>query len=285
MPQSPSWSSVWVDWGERSANYPRFMEETLARNWIGTGVVVGVLLLAYLVLVRLGVRFVKRLVARSPDSAGRATTLWALVRRTVLIVLLVITFLMVFSIWGLSMAPFLAVGTVIGAALGFGAQGLVRDVLAGFFIIAEGQYVIGDTVTIAGTNGTVEDIQFRVTVLRDGEGNVHYVPNGQISVASNFTSRFAQPRIELRVASDSDMERAMEVFLDELQLFASDPEWSERITAEPEMQGVQDLTDRGVLIRARMTTVADQRWSVRREAMRRVKNRFDAEGINISELS
>ncbi len=261
------------------------MEETLGSRWLATGIVLAIVLIAYLVLIRFGSRFVARVVERSPEASGKATTLWVLLKRSIFVVLLVVATLMIFSIWGLSMAPFLAVGTVIGAALGFGAQGVVRDVLAGFFIIAEGQYVIGDTVTIAGTNGTVEDVQFRVTILRDGEGNVHYVPNGQISVTSNFTSRYAQPRIELRVAYDTDVDRAMEVFLDELEAMAVDPAWKDRITAKPEMLGVQDLTDQGVLIRARLTTIADQRWSVRREALRRVIKRLDAEGIVVSSSS
>jgi small conductance mechanosensitive channel len=260
------------------------MQEPVSNDWLATAIVIGIALLTYAVAVRLGSGFINRMVERSPGSAGRANTLWVLVRRTILVVLLVIAVLMIFGIWGLSMAPFLAVGTVIGAALGFGAQGLVRDVLAGFFIIAEGQYAIGDTVTIAGTNGTVEDIQFRVTILRDGEGNVHYVPNGQIIVTSNFTSRYAQPRIELRIAYDTDMDRAMAIFIDELEKLATDPEWAASITEKPEMLGVQNLTDKGVLIRARLTTVADQRWMVRREALRRVKLRFDQEGIVISEM-
>jgi small conductance mechanosensitive channel len=131
----------------------------------------------------------------------------------------------------------------------------------------------------------VEDIQFRVTVLRDGEGNVHYVPNGQITVTSNFTSRYAQPHVELRIANEADVDRAMEILENELVTLAHDTEWAEKITDEPEVLGVQDITDRGVLIRARLTTVADERWSVRREALRRVKKRFDAEGITITGLS
>jgi small conductance mechanosensitive channel len=231
------------------------------------------------------VKFIERLVRRAPDKARRTQTLWVLLRRAIEVVLLVVGILSIFSIWGLSMAPFLAIGTVIGAALGFGAQNLVRDVLAGFFIIGEGQYDIGDTVSIAATHGTVEDIQFRVTVLRDGEGNVHYVPNGQITVTSNFTSRYAQPHVELRIANEADVDRAMEILENELVTLAHDTEWAEKITDEPEVLGVQDITDRGVLIRARLTTVADERWSVRREALRRVKKRFDAEGITITGLS
>jgi moderate conductance mechanosensitive channel len=241
--------------------------------------VCGVIL--YLILAGIGARFVDRVRERTPESAARVATLWVMVRRVILIVIVVLVFLMVVDIWGLNMAPFLAVSTAIAAALGFGAQNLVRDVIAGFFILAENQYRIGDTVTIAATTGKVEDIQFRVTVLRDGEGNVHYVPNGQITVASNLTSLYASPAIDVRIGYQADVDHAMDVMLDEMTRMSAESPWSDMITKEPQMLGVQDLVGSGVLIRARLTTVAEQRWSVQREALRRVKNRFAEEGLEI----
>ena len=119
-------------------------------------------------------------------------------------------------------------------------------------------------------------------MLRDVEGNVYYVPNGQITVTENATSLFAQPVLDVRVSYDADVDQAMDVMIDELRKLAGDPEWSEQITGEPEMLGVQELADAAVLIRARLTTIATERWAVRREALRRVKNRFDREGIPIA---
>ena len=260
------------------------MEEAAINPWIGSAIIVGVTLLLYVVLIRVGARFVDRIGIRSPGSASRVNTLWVMVRRVILVVIIVLAVLMILSTWEFSLAPFLALGTVVAAAIGFGAQDVVKDLLAGFFILAEDQYHIGDTVTIVGTSGTVEDIQFRVTVLRDEEGNVHYVPNGQITVASNFTSLYAQPVVDVGIAYGADVDVAMAVMLDELNLLADDPEWAERFTAEPEMLGIQELGDSAVLLRARVTTVADARWSVRREALRRIKKRFDAEGIEIPVL-
>ena len=257
------------------------MEEAGRSPWLTTAIVVGVGVLLYTIMIGLGARFVAKLEARSPGSTPRIATLWVMVRRVFLVVVLVVGVLMLFDVWGLSMAPFLAVGTAIGAAVGFGAQNLIRDLIAGFFILAEDQYRIGDTVTIATTNGKVEDIQFRVTVLRDLEGNVHYVPNGQITVATNFTSLYAQPVVDVRIGYQADVDRAMETMLDELMQLAADPDWAELITKEPEMLGIQELVGTGVLIRARITTVADQRWSVRREALRRLRNRFAVEDIEI----
>ena len=254
---------------------------TAPNPWLVTAIVLGSGVVAYLILVGMGARFVARVEKRTPGSYARVATLWVMVRRIILIVIIVLVALMLVDIWGLNMAPFLAVGAAVAAALGFGAQNLVRDVIAGFFILAEDQYRIGDTVTIAATTGKVEDIQFRVTVLRDGEGNVHYVPNGQITVASNLTSLYASPAIDVRVGYQADVDRAMEVMLDELTRMSADPPWSDMITKEPQMLGVQDLVGSGVLIRARLTTVAEQRWSVQREALRRVKNRFAEEEIDI----
>jgi small conductance mechanosensitive channel len=168
---------------------------------------------------------------------------------------------------------------VIGAAIGFGAQNVVRDVLAGFFILAEDQYQIGDTVAIGGASGTVEDIQFRVTVLRDGEGNVHFVPNGQITVTSNFTRVFAQPVIDVAVAYDQDVDRAMEAMLDELSKLEDDPEWGPVLRGPAEMLGIEDFGASGVVLRGRLTSDGHRRAEVRREALLRIKKRFDAEGI------
>jgi small conductance mechanosensitive channel len=250
-------------------------------NLIATGLVILGGLAVYLFAVWLGNRFVRRMESKSPEGGARAATLWLVIRRAVLAVDIFLVVLFILLVWGVSLTPFLAVGTVVGAAIGFGAQDLVRDILAGFFILAEDQYHIGDTVTIAGTTGSVEDIQFRVTVLRDFEGNVHYVPNGQITVTSNFTSLYAQPVLDIGIAYSENVDEAMTVMMDELVKLASDEEWASKVNGEPEMMGVQELGDSAVVLRARLTTTADDRWAVRREALRRIKNRFDAEGIQI----
>ena len=221
------------------------MQEAVANPWLATAIVGGIGVVLYLILAGVGARFVRRVGERTPGSASRVATLWVMVRRILLVVTVVLFSFFAVDIWGLNMAPFLAVGAAIAAALGFGAQTLIRDVIAGFFILAEDQYRIGDTVTIAATTGKVEDIQFRVTVLRDGEGNVHFVPNGQITVASNLTSLYASPAIDVRVGYQADIDRAMEVMLDELTKMSAEPAWSDQITADPQMLGVQDLVGCG----------------------------------------
>ncbi len=257
------------------------MEDINYTPLIQTGIVLILTLVAYLIALWAGRRFIARLEVKGPERGARAATLWLMIRRVILAVLVVTSVLIVFGIWGLSIAPFLALGTIFAAAIGFGAQDVVKDVLAGFFILAEDQYHIGDTVTIAGTTGSVQDIQFRVTVLRDHEGVVHYISNGQITLSSNYTSVFAQPVLDVGVAYSADVDHAMAVMLDELQNLGEDPEWGSKIRGPAEMLGVNELGDSSVVIRGRLTTVAVERWSVRREALRRIKNRFDAEGIEI----
>lgn len=248
---------------------------------IRTAVVLVSAFAGYWLVTRFAGRLVARAEARGEEDGARAQTLWTVARRVVLIAIVTTTILLVVVIWGFSITPLLAVGTVFAAAIGFGAQDLVKDIIAGFFILVEDQFHVGDTITITGTTGTVEDIQLRVTVLRDLEGNVHFVPNGSITVTSNFTSSYAQPVIDVGIAYESDVDHALAVMKDELDALASDPEWSAKIRGEGEILGVNKLDDSAVVIRGRVTTAADQRWSVRREALRRIKNRFDAEGVTI----
>jgi moderate conductance mechanosensitive channel len=248
---------------------------------IATAVIVGVGIVVYWLAAWSGRRYVRRMSDRGHERAARAGTLWTVLRRVILIVVSITVLLFVLTAWDVSLAPFVGVGAVFAAALGFGAQDLVKDFLAGIFILVEDQFHVGDVVTIAETTGVVEDIQLRVTLLRDLEGNRHFVPNGQITVTSNFTSKYGQPVIDVGIAYEADVDHALEVFADELANLAADPDFSHLITEPPEVLGVNELGDSAVVLRGRLTTTAAERWAVRREALKRVKKRFDAEGISI----
>jgi moderate conductance mechanosensitive channel len=228
-----------------------------------------------------GRRLVDRMAVRGLEEQARAISLWAMLRRVVAVAVLATGVLSVVSIWGLPLAPFLAVGSAVGVAVGFGAQTLVQDVIAGFFILAEDQYRIGHVVRILDVTGTVEDIRPRVTVLRDLDGNVHYVPNGKIEVASNFTQEYAQVVLDVDIAYKESVDRAMEVIGDELRVMAADPEWAPFVVEEPQVLGVDALRDSSVVVRGVVKVAPTERWRVRREALRRIKNRLDAEDIEI----
>lgn len=163
----------------------QFIEETL-----GTALTLLGLWVAYGAVRRAGKRIVREMAGRGEDHGARAATLWSLVRRIVLIAFLVTGGLMIIAVWGLPLAPFLAVGSAAGVAIGLGARGLVQDVIAGFFILAEDQYRIGDRIKSGAASGEVIDIRPRVTILRDAEGMTYYVPNGSLggSVSMVFPS-------------------------------------------------------------------------------------------------
>lgn len=218
---------------------------------------------------------------RSVERSQRLQTLWRVGRRLLYIAIWAVALLMIVAAWGVSIAPFLAVGTVVGLAVGFGGQQLVKDIIAGFFILIEDQFSIGDVVNLAGVSGTVEDIQLRVTVLRDLEGKRHYIPNGTIGVSTNLTQGFAKVVADIGVAYDSDVERAMAAISDEAALMGAEERWQSLFMEEPVLLGVNELADSAVIIRQVLTVAPDSRWDVRREFLRRVKARLDSEGIEI----
>ncbi|MGZ5384873.1 MAG: mechanosensitive ion channel family protein [Acidimicrobiia bacterium] len=262
-----------------------FADPVRQTQLVQTGAIVVGTVILWAVFVRLVGRSIRRMAQgddiEAVERRQRAETLWKAGRRVVAIVATVIWSLTVMNVWEIPITAFVAVGSAIGLAIGFGAQSLVKDIIAGFFILAEDQFGIGDVVKIAGATGTVVDMRLRVTVLRDLDGNAHYVPNGEIAVASNFTQSYAQVVIDVGIAYHVNVDRALEVFGDELLRFSADPDWSGFVLEEPVVLGVQELGDSSVTIRAYLKVAPDKRWLVRRELFRRIKNRFDADSIEI----
>jgi moderate conductance mechanosensitive channel len=257
-----------------------FWEDNLG-SVVRSIVVLAAIFLLWVLAARVANRTIERMDTRGADAGARARTLWGMARRLLIVVFLTMAILTVAGVWNLPLGPLVAVGSAFGLAVGFGAQSLVKDVISGFFILAEDQYHIGDVVKVAGVAGAVVDIRPRVTVLRDLDGNVHYIPNGEITVASNLTQEFAQVVLDVSVAYKESIDRAIEVMTDELRTLAADEEWVDRILEEPQVLGVNDLGDSAVTIRAVVKVGPADRWTVKREALRRVKNRLDAEGIEI----
>lgn len=177
--------------------------------------------------------------------------------------------------------PLLAGAGILGLALSFGAQSLVKDVLAGFFYLVEGQFAPGDVIEVAGKSGVVERMTLRLVVLRDAQGTVHMIPNGQITTVSNMTRKWSRAVIDVGVAYGAEVDRALAVFRDEATKFAADPDWRARFDGEPEVVGVNSLDESAVTIRTLLRTQAGQQWAVGREFRRRIKNRLDQERIEI----
>ena len=236
---------------------------------------------------RLGHKTVDRMIGRRDDDAAgtddvqRINTLWRVLQTVGAVLIIVVVVLTIMMIWGLPIGPLVAVGGAVGVAVGFGAQSFVRDVIAGFLIVAEHQYSIGDVVRIADVSGEVQTIRLRTTVLRDLDGNVHHVPNGAITVASNYTQEYSQVVVDVNVAYGQDIDEAIAVISDEAGQFAADPEWENFFMDVPQLLGVEALADSSVKIRALLRVDPAARWTARREFLRRVKNRLDREGIEI----
>ena len=218
---------------------------------------------------------VDRARAKRINTIGR--TLSALVFIIVVAVVVVTTL----GVWGVPLGPLIASLSVVGLAIGFGAQDLVKDVIAGMFVLVEDQYAVGDVVELAGVSGTVEEIRLRTTVLRDLDGSIHHVPNGEVRVATNLTYEYSRVVVDLSVAYEESVDRALDVIGEVAEGLATDPEWSSAVVDEPEVLGVDALDDSGVVIRVLFTTDPDMRWNVKREFLRRAKNGLDEAGIEI----
>jgi small conductance mechanosensitive channel len=166
-------------------------------------------------------------------------------------------------------------------AVSFGAQSLVKDVISGFFILFENQFAIGDVIEVAGKSGVVEKMTLRVVVLRDGEGAMHVVPNGEIKVVSNKTRGWSRAVVDVGVGYDEDIDRALGIVRDEASQLATDRVWSPQLDGAPEVLGIESLGDSSIVIRTLIRTQPGSQWGLAREFRRRIKNRFDRDGVEI----
>ncbi len=211
----------------------------------------------------------------------RVTTLVGLLRTIAVVTLWAVVVIITLEQTGLNITPILAGAGIIGLAVGFGAQNIVRDLISGFFMVMEDQVRVGDVAIVNGTGGLVEAISFRTIVLRDLSGVVHVFPNGTINTLSNMTKEWSGYVIDMGVAYKEDTDHVVEVMRrvgDELR---QDPDLGPKILEPIEIFGVDDFADSAVVIKARLKTHPIQQWSVGREYRRRLKKAFDAEGIEI----
>ena len=215
------------------------------------------------------------------EAAKRAETLVRLLRQAVIIVLWVMTGLLILRQLGVDIGPVLASAGVVGVAVGFGAQNLVRDVISGFFMILENQVRVGDVAIINGTGGLVEKINFRTIVLRDLSGIVHTFPNGTISTLANMTREWSAFVFDIGVAYKEDTDKVVEVLTRVGAELRQDPHFGPLMLDDVEIFGVDKFADSSVVIKGRTRTLPIKQWDVGREYQRRVKKAFDQAGIEI----
>jgi small conductance mechanosensitive channel len=259
--------------------------DVLVPELISTAVILLVAIVAYRVVKLL----IKRMVEREFDDEDpvgrrlrlqRAHTLASLLGSVALVVIATVTGLTLLDNF-LDIGPLLASVGVLGLAVSFGAQSLVKDVITGTFMLLESQFGVGDIVRISDVSGQVERMTLRTTTLRDLHGVVHIVPNGEITRVSNLTKSWSKAVLDIGVAYRESVDRVIELLHDIVEEFHHDDEWSGRVLEAPEVLGVQELADSAVIIRVSIKTLPQEQFGVSRELRRRIKNRFDEEGVEI----
>ncbi|MDZ4201354.1 MAG: mechanosensitive ion channel family protein [Gallionella sp.] len=219
--------------------------------------------------------------AVTADEKRRIETLARVFRYIATVVITLVAGMLVLSEVGISIAPILGAAGVVGLAVGFGAQSLIKDFFNGFFLLLENQIRQGDVVEIGGKSGAVEDVTLRYVRLRDFEGSVHYIPNGLITTVTNKSRGYAYALIDVSVAYRENIDEVCEVMRDVAGKLRTAEGFAEKILEDIEIAGVQDWGDSAVIIRCRVKTVALEQWAVRREYLRHLKAAFDAKGIEI----
>jgi small-conductance mechanosensitive channel len=265
------WATVW-DW--------------FLAHGIKILVILAVGVLLWFILRRILRPIVRRVMVRTKGEsargvAKRADTLVGILTGTGRVVIVVIVLLLILSELEVDIGPILAGFGIAGIAVGFGAQYLIRDLIAGLFIIMENQYRVGDVARIADIAGLVEDITLRKTVLRDLDGIVHHVPNGEVKVASNYTRHFARVNLDFSVAYGTDLDHAIGVMNRVGQEMAEDEKWKSLIVTPPQVLRVNNLGDSGIDIKMLGDVKPSEQWGVMGELRLRMKKAFDDEGIEI----
>ena len=248
--------------------------------------VLGIWFLAWLALraVKLTAARIEKSVDDGDDSVTtqrekRGRTISQLLRSVGRVVIITLAILLTFNVF-INIAPILAGAGILGLAVSFGSQSLVRDVISGFFFLVENQFAVGDVIEAAGKTGVVETTTLRVVVLRDLDGSMHIIPNGEIKVVSNKTRGWSRAVVDISVPHTEDLDRALAIVQDEAAKFSGDPLWGLQLDGLVEVLGVESLTDNSVVIRTLLKTQPGSQWAVAREFRRRLKNRFSRETID-----
>ncbi|GIK97354.1 MAG: mechanosensitive ion channel protein MscS [Alphaproteobacteria bacterium] len=264
-----------------------WLESEFGRRLTGGAVTIVIVLLLAVLLLEITDVFIERYLA-SKDALGNAVarsarvrTLLPLLRNAVRVVVAVVVTLIVLSEIGVNIAPLLAGAGVVGLAIGFGAQTLVKDVITGFFILAEDTVSIGDVVDIGGASGSVEAMTIRSIRLRDGNGSVHTIPFSSVTTVKNMTKDFAYASFSVGVAYDSDVDQVTQAMRDVAAGMRESDEFRYSMLEDLEVIGLDKFTEAGLVVLARIKTPAGKQWGVAREFNRRLKALFDERGIEM----
>lgn len=260
-------------------------------QWLRTGGVrLAIIVAGSLALVRL-LKLASDRIVRAVAEAGadqvserekRALTLAGIVKTVGTTAIVIIATMMGLQEFGLNITPIIAGAGVVGLAVGFGAQSLIKDVIAGFFIILEGQFGVGDVIKTGDISGHVERLNLRVTTLRDfNSGAVHFIPNSELKVVSNLTKEWSRVALDIGVAYREDIDRVVVVLQRIGQELAQDQRVGPLILEPPEVLGIESFGESQVTIKVLVKTLPQRQWEVAREFRRRIKATFGKEGIEM----
>lgn len=242
-------------------------------------------------------KFIHKLIARavtlavvtnklsSPESEEkRERTLILIFSATARVAIIIVTGLVILQEFGVKVGPIIAGLGIIGLAVGFGGQYLIRDIISGLFIILENQYRIGDVVSFDQASGAVEAISLRMTTLRDLNGTVHHIPHGEIKRVSNQSKNFARVNLDIGISYDSNLDRVIEIINQTGLQLAGDPEWKDMITKPPQFLRVDDFGDTAIILKILGETMPLRQWEVTGELRKRIKHAFDQNGVEMPYL-
>ena len=258
------------------------------KNWLLTSGIKIILILVVMLVVmrivkvvssRVSLLFLKK--REDEEAKKRAKTLGSVIHNFLNAVILVIAIITILGHLGIEIGPLLAAAGIAGVAIGFAGQGLIKDVINGFFILLWDQIRVGDVVQIAGQGGLVEMINLKMTVLRDLAGNVHFIPNGQIDIVTNMTKDYSRYVFEIGVAYREDVDEVIKVIKEVDEELRNDPDFKNDILDPIEIFGLDKFGDSAIVIKARTTTKPIKQWRVGREFNRRLKKKFDERDIEI----
>ena len=286
-PEDASWLCELVYSSTGKPSLARAADVLIARP-----VAVVLLLVAAWLLHRLARRAIRRLVRRVHDDGGagvltttrraqRAEALGTLLSSVAGAVIWTVAGLMILDKLGLNLGPLLAGAGVVGIAIGFGAQALVRDFLSGIFMLVEDQYGVGDVIDTGAASGTVEAVSLRSTRLRSVDGIMWHVPNGEIRWVGNKSQKWSRALLDVPVPYDTDTVKAIALIRRVVEGMAAEPEWAGRMLGRPEVWGVERFDTMSLAIRTVVTTRPLQQWAVSRELRLRLKLAFDDAGIDL----
>ena len=239
----------------------------------------GLLFVVKASITRIGTRLQAKAATRGERK--RVETLMRVFKYVANIAIMLMGVLAALNTIGISIAPMLAAAGVVGIAVGFGAQSLVKDYFTGIVLLIENQIRVGDVVSLDNRTGNVEEVTLRYVRLRDAEGNVHFVPNGQITAVTNMSMGFSYAVIDVSVDYKEEVQKVMSLMDSVGQAMLKEEPWKSQLMGEFAVMGVQTLADSAVVIRCRFKTVGGEQWAVRREYFRRIKEVFDRERVEI----